>query len=405
LTKITRELARQVHKKAEELGGWDKHGVKTAVCKAFPDPKTGKPLSRPTLDALLEQFPEFPEEKYKEYEDFYKIPEIDEFSKIANKQEVKYLQECWLALERKNPMNWKSEDLAILRKHIDLIHPKTGFIKFEKLLAVRKFLRQHNTELFRKEEKGLLFTKRTKPPEGLKREWFLTTDELNRFLVAIDDLEFLTQVTCQVKWGCRHSALNYKGLTPSQIQPIGETEGGSVAIANVYEPKTRKTWQKWMHKTTMHLLGTYIKVRNLKQDDPLFPKSLTWYNNNMKLYGTKAGVCKYERIKYKDKKGRIRHKWKYLEGIPMSSHLFRHTFAFLCSDQGIPLEETAELGGWDDVNTLKKFYFYVPPEKLRKRYESIDWKKPTSTDKRHLIDIRDQPPSDEELKALEKEEP
>jgi hypothetical protein len=88
----------------------------------------------------------------------------------------------------------------------------------------------------------------------------------------------------------------------------------------------------------------------------------------------------------------------------MSSHILRHTFAFICSINGISLEKTADLGGWEDVNTLKDFYFYVPPEELRKSYNSIDWTKPISRDKMALLSTREEPLTEQELKELEREE-
>lgn len=229
---------------------------------------------------------------------------------------------------------------------------------------------------------------------------------MDRFLEGIDlhDDEFFAEAVCQVKWGCRHEALVYKGLTPSQISDLPEVKG-IVGIANIYEAKTDKHWQKWLDKPTMAVLRAYIQKRNIKQDQPLFAHSLSWYNDKMKLYGMKAGLCRYESVTYRTKKGKANRKWKFISGIPMSSHLLRHTFAFACSNNDVRLEETADLGGWEDVNTLKDFYYYVPPEKLRDAYGSIDWKKETPKDKMKVLESRKQPLTDEELEEIEKEEP
>jgi integrase len=391
MTKVTPSLARDVHKRADQLGGWEKHGVKTQVCKEFN-------LSRPTLYELLRLHPTYSEKKYGEYVNFYEIPEIQQFQKIVGTTKTQYILKCWLVLDRKNPMNWDQQDLAILRTHQKLIDEKTGVIDYHILGVVRKFLRSYNPALYQKEEKNLLYTKGTKRQKGQKRKWFLTPDELTKFVSIIDDVEFGTQVVCQFKFGCRFSG--FRNFKVKDIDTFPQREGNIIGMANIYETKTRKTWQKWMDEETYNVLTEYIKRRNLKEDEILFKHSLSWYNDRMKVYGTKAGLCRYRKVR--PKAGH--HKLVYESGIPMSSHLLRHTFAFTCSINDVSLEETADLGGWEDVNTLKDFYFYVPPEKLKKRYNSIDWnKKDFTRDKMSLVESRNEPITEEELKELEGE--
>jgi len=391
MTKVNPSLARDVHKRAEQLGGWNKWGVKTKICREFG-------LSRPTLDSLLDLYPTYTEKKYGEYENFYEIPEIQQFLKISGKSKTKQLLTCWLVLERKNPMNWDQQDLAILRTHPNLIDKKTGIINYSLLVTIRKFLRSYKPILYQKEEKNLLYTKGTKRPKGQKRKWFLTPNELNRFISTIDDIEFLAQVVCQVKFGCRHSG--FRNFKTQDIDIFPRKEGQIIGIAHIYETKTKKTWQKWLDEETYTVLKAYIKKKNKKENELLFKHSLSWYNNQMKIYGTRAGICKYRKVKISSG----RYKLVYESGIPMSSHLLRHTFAFTCSINDVSLEETADLGGWDDVNTLKDFYFYVPPEKLKKRFNSINWNKSEFTrDKMSLVASRDEPASNDELTELERE--
>ena len=292
MTKITPQLARDIHKRASEIGGWEKHGVKTQVCKEFG-------LSRPTLDGLLEKYPTYTERGYAEYKNFYEIPEVQQFLKLTGKEQAKRLLKCWLALDSKNPMNWTSEDLAILRQHPTLIDTMTGLIKYHYLVSLRKFLETYRTELYQKEKKNLLYTKKTKRQKGTKRKWFLTPDELNRFLQKIDNIEFLTQTLCHVKWGCRNSALIHKTLTVSQITKIPPSQDNIKGLVSLYEPKTGKQWVKWIDNDTMNTLEEYTKLRNLKPDDRLFPHRLEWFNDKMKEYGIKAGLCQYNKIKVK----------------------------------------------------------------------------------------------------------
>lgn len=394
MTTIKPEFMRRIHERAKELGGWKKHGVKTQICREFS-------ISRPTLYEGLKKYPTAVIKKYAEYDDFYKIPQVKNFTKVAKKSKVKRLLKCWLALNRKSPMNWTSEDLAILRKHPELIDPRTGRIKYHILGAVRKFLSLYRPKLYRREEKNLLYTKGTKPLKGSKRSWFLTTNELDKFLSVIDDnIEFFTQTTCQVKWGCRHSALRHDTFTVSQIDRLPETDGNIVGVAHIFEPKTGKPWEKIIDEQTMYALEKYVATNNLILTDKLFPHSLGWYNDRMKKYGMKAGLCKYKVVRSGKRNAK---RLKYVSGIPFSSHLLRHTFAFICSINDVPLEETADLGGWEDINTLKDFYYYVPPEKLRNRFNSINWKKNTPRDKFTLVKTRKEPLTAEELKALEGE--
>jgi len=394
MTKILPELMRQIHERSKELGGWEKWGVKTKICREFG-------ISRPTLDEGLKKYPTAIIKKYAEYDEFYDIPQTQKFLKSEGKGKTKLLRKCWSALDRKSPMNWTSEDLAILRKHPEVKDPKTGFIKFHTMIVVRKFLSLHRPTLYQKEKTNLLSTKKLKRPKGAKRNWFLTTDELDNFIGVIDDdIEFFTQIICQVKWGCRHSALKHETFTVSKIDRLPKPDGNIVGIAHIFEPKTGKPWEKIIDEETMSALENYVTTNNLKQNDKLFPHALQWYNNRMKKYGMKAGLCKYKEVRTGKRKTK---RLKYVSGIPFSSHLLRHTFAFICSINDVPLEETADLGGWEDINTLKDFYYFVPPEKLRKRFKSIDWKKHTPRDKLTLIKTRKEPLTAEELKELEGE--
>jgi integrase len=391
MTRVKPELARDIHKRANELGGFDEHGVKSQIAKEFN-------ISRPTLDKLLITIPKYTEKIYGEYQDFYSIPEIQQYIKVAGTQKANIIKTLWLLLDRKNPMNWDEQDLTILRKHPKISDERTGVIKYEIMGALRKFLRSNKPALFQKEEKTLLYTKGTKAPKGQRRKWFLTPDELHNFIQEMDEIEFSAQVICQFKFGCRHSA--FKNLKVEDIDIFPQRDGNIVGMVQLFEPKTKKTWQKWLDEDTYIALSKYINLRKLQGSDKLFKTSITSYNNLMKHYGIKAGLCQYQQIK--DKKGNV--KWKYISGIPMSSHLLRHTFAFICSINNVSLEETAELGGWEDVNTLKDFYFYVPPEKLKKRYNTIDWnKKEYSRDKMSLIESRNEPIATEELEKLEAE--
>jgi len=391
MTRVKPELARDIHKRANELGGFDKHGVKSQIATEFK-------ISRPTLDKLLITIPKYTEVKYAEYQDFYSIPEIQQFIKVAGTQEANIIKTLWLLLDRKNPMNWDEQDLTILRKHPKISDERTGLMKYEIMITLRKFLRSNKPDLYQREGKGLLYTKGIKPPKGQRRKWFLTPDEISRFVQTIDNIEFLAQVVCQLKFGCRHSG--FDNLKVKDIDIFPQKDGKIIGIVQLFEPKTKKTWQKWLDEETYTVLNKYINMRTLKESDKLFKTSLNSYNNLMKQYGIKAGLCQYQLTKLK--KGRL--KWKHISGIPMSSHLLRHTFGFICSINNVSLEETAELGGWEDVNTLKDFYFYVPPEKLKKRYNTIDWnKKEYSRDKMSLIESRNEPIATEELEELEAE--
>lgn len=392
MTKITPELARRVHKRAKELGGWGIYGIKAKITREFK-------ISRPTLDGLLERYPEPPMRAYREYKDFYEIPQIVEFQKIAERKYFRYMLDFWLKLNRKNPMNWTAGDIATLHNHPDYKDPRIDQMKYDYLIGLRKFMKRFRRDLYDEEsvEGGLLHTKGHKPPKGLKREWFLESSELWKFISVIKgDIEFLAEVLCQVKWGCRHSALRHKTLKVKNFDLIQKQ-------ITIIEPKTKKSWTKFLDDDLIMVLEQYVSMRDKKPDDQMFPKSLAWYNYRMKVYGMKAGLCTYKKVKYKTKKGKISYKLRFVSGTPMSSHLMRHTFAFICASNDVLLEETADLGGWEDINTLKDFYYYVPPEKLRKRYYSIDWSKPTPRDKMSLVKTRDEPPTEEELKTLERE--
>jgi integrase len=346
---------------------------------------------------IIEKAMKQPKRIYPEYKDFWEIPEIQKWRKIAKSSDVRALLKMWLIHGRKNPMNWNEDDYITLHNHPQLADPysKDKAINYHDLEALRHWCKYSKRDLYDRlsTEGAPLHTKGHKRQKGRRRAWFLTPEELQKLLSVItDNIEMLAYVTLQAMTGSRSSGLRYQGFSASKFDLMQNN-------VTIYESKTGATWTKPINDTIKKVMAEYVRIKGKKADEPLFRPSLQYYNDNLKEYATKAGICLYEKYK---KQGHWRY--KYISGKPMSTHVLRHTFAFICAINGVTLEKTAELGGWDDLTTLKDFYYYVPPEELRKVYNAINWTKPIPREALSLVEASKAPPTPEELEELEKEE-
>lgn len=405
-----REVKDPVIKKA-----WKSYGVKQYVRETISKELDAKLMGRNTLDRYLAKYPRPPRRKVEpEYKRFWDIPTVKAFSQTASKTNINNLLEFWLFI-KKNPENWLEEDyrlIALAPNWWDsLAIERGGAMSYHKQQSLRAWCKYSNPRLFARlsVERGILHTKGHKRKKGRKREWFLTPNELARYIQAIPDseLDHLTVVLNGSKNGDRWSGM------VNTVQPLtyGSFDYKAMTV-KVWETKTAHEWIKPMDKVLASHIemlwglrqGTTRRIRNKEilctLKTPIIERGYNYHLNLMKVVGKKAGLAEYNRIKYRQK-NRTYYKWEYVSGIPMSLHLLRHTFAFICSINDIPLEITAELGGWDDVNTLKDFYYYVPPAKLIKAYKGINWDKPTPQIFLGRIKERDVKPTEDELKDVD----
>ena len=369
---------------------WETKGAITYVAQILD-------VARGTLYAKLKEYPLPPKRRYAVYEDFWDIPEVQTFYQALKKNEKKkmtYIQKMWLETGRKHPKDWTRDDLVqILKLFPDPQNIIPNTMRFDVLVFLRKFLKAVNRQLFDASE-DLLSTKGHKRRKGAKRLWYLTPSEVRAILNTCseeNDLEMYFYIMLHWKTGARFSGLK-------------NTKWSDVVLDKnmifMFEVKTRKQWIKFIDDELKATIKQYILTFNPQPTDPLLRHSYDYYNTMLKYYATKVNISKYRIVR----DGR-RMRAIYESGKPISTHLLRHSFAYLCSINGLSLELTAELGGWDDVTTLKDFYYPILSEQLQKAYFSLKWDKGLEqTEKAKLIAEKfETPPEKEEIEELEKE--
>ena len=363
--RIKPELVKNIHKNIkwnEKTGKW--RGIKPLADKSKEI--LGQKISRTSIYDILSVYPLIPKKPkrvYPEYKDFWKNPKIKEYQKLQTLQvrtlttvnrRLIHLQEFWLALNRKNPMNWDLDDYVSLLQNIEfhdpnaklaLASPTKVVMENMHLISLRQWCMFAKPKLYLEQKTRAFTTKGHKRRSGRKLKWFLTPNEQARLTEAIDDLIFLTYCIVQLRTGSRFSGMMQ--ITANDVNLAGR-------FIRVFETKTMKPWDKPIDSLTIKALREYMTTYKITGTQRLFPyKGVNQVNYRLKKYAKKAGIEKL-----------------------VSSHILRHTFALMCSINDITLEQTAKLGGWDDPKTLMDFYFHIPEKKLRDAYERIDWSKP-----------------------------
>lgn len=306
-----------------------------AVAKTFG-------ITRPTLDAVLEAYPIEEEVKITRAEARAKR-RAESLEKTVGFENLKnyYLQKphmvdrhkptielAWQMLQRKDPTLWNLKDYAFLWGHPDFKDEVTGEIDSGRAMGIRAVMHSndHRDALKRFGQPA------KRPPQ--RKQWFLRKEDLLKIGEIVEEPDVLLLILLGVQFGARMSSLK-------QIQ-VGDIDF-DLKMASTYEPKVKKSVNRFISPKTCEILKDFIQRYDLKKTDRLFYWSNTTYLNRLQKYG------KAIRLEF-----------------PFGTHVLKHTFVTQASKGGVSMHYVSEQAG-TDPGTLKQFYLSIDPRSMRRQ--------------------------------------
>lgn len=314
-------------------------------------------ISRPTIDAILKEFPTAPSKTLPKY--VFQWEETAGNTLFAEKYQsrlkpVTYRRivlhglRAWLYLDKKDPISWNVEDYSRIWNAEQFKDLRSGKIRFLTALSFRKWMRgMGSSDLCALEE---FTTKGLKIHKGARKQWFLEDDEIERIIEAIDRKDLLVAFVLSVFSGGRASSVmpteNGEGVRPMDID---ERNCGIL----MFEPKRQEYVLRLFHPKILELVKAYIQHCEVKLDEPLF----IGYSAMRKLLKETARKAAVSKV------ANMRGTW----------HITKHTFVSQGAYHGLSLEVLSEQTG-TDANTLLEWYAGIKEKKLRKELfgEQID---------------------------------
>jgi len=343
---LSKEQIQKIHARAEKLGGWNKYGVKSQICREAPQ-IIGRKLSRPTLDKMRKLFPTAPEreprkvalqpsyiEQFEQSEAVTKFREANKPPKIVASTLARYIsvgRETWRFLGKKDPSTWTEEDFAKAKDNPAFIDRLMGTISFNNKQSLRAwimFLGYY--ELVKRPE---WTTKGFKREKGRRKaDYIKSEDEMIRVIQAIETPDTLLFMRVGIESGGRHSSTSIV-----EPQNIDYAQG----LIYMYEKKIKKGVERIISRECLAQLRQYIIDFNIQPSEKLFKKRIGQVNRELKEAGNKAQL-----------------------GINFTSHALKHTFVSLASAHGVSLEVVSDQAH-TDAKTLQEFYLAINPAKKR----------------------------------------
>jgi integrase len=300
-------------------------------------------LSRPTIYALLEQYPEPPDktlpkyvEEFRQSEGYRRLEALYEktLSKGEWIQTVYDVRKAWKYLNKKDPISWTEEDFRKIWNWNEFIDPLVGGFEEHHGTKFHRLMRAVN-------RRDLLSKfKSKKRPTGSKKQWFLRDEEIIRLIPEIETADTLLFSYAGFVWGTRASAMLH-----TKVQDINFED----YTIQVYEPKTKQYVSKYPPICIFSLLRKYIKDLNLQPNDLLFPNSYDYYNKALRKAGKKAGIKK-----------------------TVTTHILKHTFISQGHRHGLSRETMVEQTGTED-RTIKLYYLSAEEKKIRHEMQGIEY--------------------------------
>lgn len=302
-------------------------------------------LSRPTIDAILEQYPEKPSkvkpkfmESLEESEGFRRIQEMYK-ARVSSNAWYKIVYTLQKAVPivgyNKDPASWNEEDYHTLWYHPVFHSEECKGIGKAYATALRQLMKATNNHAF------LDKFKYNNPPEGKKKQWFLHTEELRKLIQKIDTKETLALTFLGVGCGARHSALEL--ITPDKIDFNDN-------ILQVYEPKVQGYVLKYPAVSLLRFLQTYIEDKKIQPNEKLFPHSYAHHLTQLRKAGKDAGLRK-----------------------KISTHILKHTFVSQCHRHGVSGSTISNQTG-TELRCLVKFYRAEDERLLRNEMQGVEYK-------------------------------
>jgi integrase len=305
--------------------------------------KTG--ISRPTIYAILEKYPEKPSKTKPKFMESLETSEG--FKAIEEMYKARISANGWYNIKRtlrdavtiigynKDPVSWTEEDYRTLWYHAQFHSEECKGIGKKPATALRQLMRATNNHNL------LAKFKYNNPPEGKKKNWFLHTSEIKDIVAHIENRETLLLLFTGISTGARHS-----GLESIKIENLDFNDNA----IEVYEKKVRGHVLKFPPVEVMKLIERYVNDENLKATDNLFQHGYAWHLNKLKKAGRKAGVKK-----------------------TVSTHILKHTFVSQAHRHGVSGSTISNQTG-TELRCLVKFYRAESEDLLRSEMQGIEYK-------------------------------
>lgn len=305
-------------------------------------------LSRPTIDRILRQHPKTPTTTIPKYVFQWEETEGNRIFVEKYQGQVRDFKrfvaiglKVWLFLDKKDPLYWGIEDFRAIWRAEEFSDPKTGKMRFETAIALRKWMRAMGKNEFSHGEE--FTTKRLKRPKGIRRQWFLEDDEITRLIEAMERTDLLLSFVLSLLSGGRASSVmkNYKARSQG-IRPLDVDDQNNSIL--MFESKRTEYVSRLFHPKVIELVKRYVHDYSIKPNASCFFDYGTM-RRLLKETAQKAGVSK-------------------IVDMLGSWHITKHTFVSQGAYHGLSLEVISEQTG-TDANTLMDYYAGIKEKKMR----------------------------------------
>lgn len=315
-----------------KFGGYDIIKQKKGKWKNISEASRRTGLSRPTIYAILEAYPEPPSKTIPKYVEEFRESEGYRRIKALYGKKLKHYKtmetiviKAWKFLQKKEPLTWTEDDFRKLWNEL---------FYDEELRGCDEHNATHLHNLMRAIDRHDLLKKfkGTKRPMGGKKQWFLEDEDIILMLPFIDYADVLIMLNLGIVKGARVSS-----MLKSKVKDLHPNDN----TMTDYEPKRKQFVTRFIPTHTMRLLQKYVKDKDLKPDDLLFPHGYAYYNVALRNAGKKAGLKKN-----------------------ISTHIMKHTFVSQAHRHGVS-SETVEQQTGTESRTIKRHYRARDEKKIR----------------------------------------
>jgi len=310
-----------VQKRAD--GGWKRISLASEKTK----------LSRPTIYRLLKEYPNAPPKALPKYVEGFRESEGSQRIKAMYEKKIrsfktmeKDIQEAWKLLNKKDPINWNKKDFEKVWNSEQFHDEMAGGFEEHHATHFHNLMRAIDRHDLLGQFKG------KKRPAGNKKEWYLNDREIVSLIRHIETVDALLFLNLGIVKGARASSLLWS--RPQNLNPKDNTMLD-------YEPKTKTYITRFVQPCVMKLLQKYVKDFNLQPKDLLFPHSYSYYNNELRKAGKKAGLTK-----------------------TVSTQILKHTFISQAHKHGVSVETVVDQTG-TEPRTIIKYYRAKDEKKIR----------------------------------------
>lgn len=332
-----------------KMGGYDiveqiKRGKRKGQWRHVSEASRRTKVSRPTIYAILAEYPEPPSKTQPKY--FEVLEESEGYRRVTEMWSKKLGKHEWgnqkhtmrraikILGYNKDPMTWSEEDYLKLWNSEELHSDECKGIAKRFAVCLRRVMKSTNKHNL------LAKFKFNNPPEGKKKQWFLHTNEIKALIQHIPNSETLMLTLLGITTGARHS-----GLMSIKVDKIDFNDNN----IEVFERKVRDYVLKFPPLPVMRLLQVYVDDQNLGAGDSLFKHGYKWHLDVLKNAGKDAKVKK-----------------------KVSTHILKHTYVSQAHRHGVSGSTISNQTG-TELRCLVKFYRAEDENLLRKEMQGVEY--------------------------------